>query len=62
MRDLHYKNKTIRMADATWERLKDKRKKSGKSWNLFLLSLLKGKKFQQKNSNLNEASPAPHEN
>lgn len=40
MRDQHYSNKTIRMADKTWERLKEKRKKSGKSWNLFLLSLL----------------------
>lgn len=44
MRDQHYKNKTIRMADKTWERLKEKRKKSGKSWNLFLLALLQTKK------------------
>jgi len=37
----HYSNKTIRMADETWERFKDKRKKSGKTWNLFLLDVLK---------------------
>ena len=41
MRNQHYTNKTIRMADKTWEALKHKRKKSGKSWNLYLLDLLK---------------------
>lgn len=50
------------MADATWERLKEKRKKSGKSWNLFLLSLLQNKKFSPKNSNHNGASAAGIEN
>ncbi len=47
MRDQHYSNKTIRMADKTWETLKHKRKKSGKTWNLYLLDLLK-KKSQSK--------------
>jgi hypothetical protein len=37
----HYKNKSIRMAEKTWEQLKERRKKLGKSWNLFLLDLLK---------------------
>lgn len=39
-RDLHYKNKTMRIADKTWETLKDKRRKSNKSWNLFIVLLL----------------------
>ncbi len=40
MKELHYKIKTIRMDERTWEKLKDKRKKSGKSWNLYILDLL----------------------
>lgn len=40
MRDLHYKNRVVRMNDKTWQLLKEKRKKSGLSWNLFLLKLL----------------------
>ena len=39
-RDLHYKNKTMRIADNTWETLKNKRLKSNKSWNLFIVLLL----------------------
>ena len=50
MRDLCYPNKTIRMSDKTWERLKEKRKKSGKTWNLYLLDLLKHYE-QRKNKN-----------
>jgi len=41
MRDKEYKGKCIRMSDETWVLLKLKRIRSGKSWNLFLLSLLK---------------------
>jgi len=37
----HYSNKTIRIADGTWEKLKSKRRQSGKTWNLYLLGLLK---------------------
>jgi len=49
MRDKHYKNKTIRIADETWERLKEERRKSGKSWNLFGLIILKLlKKYEHK--------------
>lgn len=40
MRDLHYKNRVIRMNDKTWEELKKKRKASKLSWNLFILKLL----------------------
>lgn len=32
------------MNEETWEKLKDKRKESGMSWNLFLLKLIKEKK------------------
>lgn len=41
MRTEHYKNKTMRLADETWEKLKTARLKSGKSWNLYMGSLLK---------------------
>ena len=41
MRDLHYPNRTIRLADTTWEELKSQRKESGKSWNLFFKMLVK---------------------
>jgi hypothetical protein len=44
MRDIKYKIKGIRMNDETWNKLKDKRKKSGLSWNLFLLKLLEKQK------------------
>lgn len=44
MKELHYKIKTIRMDERTWEKLKDKRKKSGKSWNLYILDLIEKKK------------------
>ena len=40
MKDLEYKIKCIRMDDRTWKTLKEKRKKLGKSWNLFILELL----------------------
>lgn len=40
MRNINYKNKTVRIADETWENLKGKRIKSGKTWNLFLLLLI----------------------
>ena len=39
--DIHYKNKSIRLADETLERLNKERKKSDKTWNLFMLDLLK---------------------
>lgn len=35
-----YKTKPIRMADETWQRLKDKKIMSGMSWNRFLMTLL----------------------
>ena len=41
MRDQHYKNKTIRIADETWEKLKEERRKSNKSWNMFSVLILK---------------------
>lgn len=41
MKEIKYKIKCIRMNEKTWKSLKDKRKRSGLSWNLFLLELLK---------------------
>ncbi len=43
MRDKQYKIKCIRMDEETWEKLKEKRKKSKLSWNLYLLELLNKK-------------------
>jgi hypothetical protein len=40
MRNEHYKIKTIRMSEKTYKQLREKRKKTGLSWNLFLLELL----------------------
>jgi hypothetical protein len=40
MRDKHYKNKTLRISDEVWEKFKEAQKQSGKSWNLFIKSLL----------------------
>lgn len=37
---IRYKTRPIRMAEKTWETLKRGKIKYGKSWNLFLLSLL----------------------
>ncbi len=39
-----YKIRHIRMADKTWEDFKRKKALSGKSWNLYLLSLIEKKK------------------
>ena len=44
MKDLEYKNKTIRMHEETWKKLKDKRKRSGLSWNKYLLKLIEKEK------------------
>lgn len=41
MRNKHYKIKGIRMSEDTWQRLKHKRIKSGKTWNRFLLELIR---------------------
>lgn len=35
-----YKVRHIRMSDETWKQLMEKRKKSGKSWNLYLMRLM----------------------
>jgi len=40
MKNLKYKGKCIKMHEDTWKLLKENRKKSGLSWNLFLLKLL----------------------
>ena len=39
-----YRTYSIRMSEETWETLKEKRKKSGLTWNLYLLDLLSKKK------------------
>jgi predicted DNA-binding protein len=44
MRDKHYKIKGIRLSEETWDKLKSRRKKSGKSWNLFIMELIEKKK------------------
>lgn len=36
---IRYKTRNIRMSDETWDKLKKKKIKSGKSWNLFILKL-----------------------
>lgn len=41
---IKYKGKCIKMSEDTWQRLKDKRIKSGKTWNRFLLELIEKKK------------------
>ena len=49
MSNLHYTNKTIKMHPKTWELFKLERKKSGLSWNLYILKLLGVKnKLQRK--------------
>ena len=44
MRDIHYKIRGIRMSDKTWQKFKEKRNKSGLSWNLFITNFLKNEK------------------
>ena len=45
---ISYKVKHIRMSEQTWGNLKLKRGKSGKSWNLFLVTLLNDHAKQSK--------------
>lgn len=40
---IKYKGKCIKMDDRTWILFKDKRKKSGLSWNRYIYSLIKEK-------------------
>lgn len=47
MKDLKYKGKHIRMSEETWKKLKDKRKRSGLSWNLYLVELLNNKNYER---------------
>ena len=44
MRDINYKPYSIRLDERTWKLLKEKQKKSGLSWNLFILKLIKDEK------------------
>lgn len=46
--DLKYKGKCIKMHEDTWTKLKDKRKKSGLSWNRYLLKLIKNENENNK--------------
>ncbi len=39
-----YKGKCIKMHEDTWEKFKEARRKSGLSWNQFILSLIEKKK------------------
>lgn len=41
---LRYATRNIRMGEMTWKSLKDKKIRSGLSWNLFMLKLLDNKK------------------
>ncbi len=41
---IKYKGKCIKMDERTWTLLKDKRKRSGLSWNLFLLKCINKKR------------------
>lgn len=40
-KNLHYKNKSVRLSEETWELLQKHRKSAHQSWNLFLLTLVK---------------------
>lgn len=48
MRTIQYENKNIRMSEDTWELLKSEKSKHGKTWNLFLVELLKRKRNKNK--------------
>lgn len=48
MKDIKYKIKGIRMHEETWKKLKEKRLKSKKSWNLFLLDVIEQKNEQKR--------------
>lgn len=39
-KNLHYKNKSMRLSEKTWVRLQDKRKETDKSWNMLMVDLL----------------------
>lgn len=41
---IRYKTRPIRMDDRTWKQLKDKKLRSGLSWNRYLLELLANQK------------------
>lgn len=49
--DKHYKIRTIRMSDETWEALKLARENSKLSWNLFLWAYLKNSKLKKNKEN-----------
>lgn len=38
-----YKVRTLRISDEAWEKLKDRRYESRKSWNLFIMDLVEKK-------------------
>jgi hypothetical protein len=43
---LRYKTRPIRMDKRTWEAMRNRKLISGKSWNLFLVDLLKERKIK----------------
>lgn len=45
---IRYKTRPIRMDDRTWEALKKRKVKSGKSWNLYLVNLLEMSKDKER--------------
>jgi predicted DNA binding CopG/RHH family protein len=55
MRNIHYKRKTIRVSEAVWKELKEKRRASGVSWNLYIRDLING------NETVREVSRKPVE-
>jgi hypothetical protein len=50
-KDIKYKIKGIRMHEKTWEILKQERKQSNLTWNVFLLKLLGKEKVYAKHKN-----------
>jgi len=38
-----YRVRTIRISDESWEKLKEKRRMSGLSWNLFIVKIIEKK-------------------
>jgi hypothetical protein len=51
-----YKTRYIRMSDITWARLKKLKKKSGKTWNLFILEdlILRNGKTKKRDKSITE--------
>jgi predicted DNA-binding protein len=51
---IRYRSYSFRLNDKTWERLKEMKKESGKSWNLFIFLLVNlNEKYAKQNRTKN---------